>query len=246
MTMFSKITNEYNKLLSILGVLALLIVPVIFQGEQRVMAEDANDSVPEYFVELRELIPTLHVEFRYFSDNNFVGSVVEGYHAERVFMTREAATALVNVQNEFAAFGLSLKVFDAYRPQRAVDHFVRWAEDLEDRKMKQVFYPSVAKDNLFDEGYISARSGHSRGSSVDLTLVDMASGEELDMGTPWDFFDPSSWPSYQNLSTQVRANRNLLAAVMTKHGYRAIRTEWWHFNLENEPYPDTYFDFPVN
>ncbi len=161
-------------------------------------------------------------------------------------MTREAATALADAQNELAAFGLSLKVFDAYRPQRAVDHFVRWAEDLEDRKMKAVFYPTVPKNILFDEGYISARSGHSRGSTVDLTLVDLESGEELDMGTPWDFFDPSSWPSFQDLSTQVRANRNLLAAVMTKHGFRAIRTEWWHFNLDNEPYPDTYFDFPVN
>lgn len=243
--MIVNIINKYNELLSVRGVIALLIVLVLLQGGQRVIAQAANDSVPEYFVELRELIPTLHVELRYFSENNFVGRVVDGYFAEMVFMTREAATALANVQNELSAFGLSLKVFDAYRPQRAVDHFVRWAEDLEDRKMKSVFYPSVPKDILFDEGYISARSGHSRGSSVDLTLVDRGSGEELDMGTPWDFFDPKSWPSYQGLPAQVRANRKLLATVMTKHGFSAIRTEWWHFNLENEPFPDTYFDFPV-
>ena len=241
-----RIINKYNELLSVWGVLALLIVLVLVPGEQRVMAQAASDSVPEYFVELRELIPTLHVELRYFGENNFVGRVVDGYHAEKVFMTRQAATALANVQNELSAFGLGLKVFDAYRPQRAVNHFVRWAEDLEDRKMKPVFYPSVSKDILFDEGYISARSGHSRGSSIDLTLVDMGSGEELDMGTPWDFFDPSSWPSYQDLPAQVRANRSLLATVMTKHGFNAIRTEWWHFNLEDEPFPDTYFDFPIN
>tara|TARA_R110002073_G_scaffold132279_1_gene279081 strand:+ start:533 stop:1267 length:735 start_codon:yes stop_codon:yes gene_type:complete len=244
--MLLRIINKYKELVSFRGVLALSIVLMLFPGERRVMAQTSSESVPEYFVELRELIPTLHLELRYFSENNFVGEVVDGYRAEKVFMTREAATALVNVQNELAPFGLSLKVFDAYRPQSAVDHFVRWAEDLEDRKMKQVFYPSVPKDILFDEGYISARSGHSRGSTVDLTLVDLASGEELDMGTPWDFFDPSSWPSYQGLSVQARSNRNLLAAVMTKHGFRAIRTEWWHFNLENEPYPDTYFNFPIN
>jgi len=149
------------------------------------------------------------------------------------------------VQAEVAAFGLSLKVFDAYRPQRAVDHFVRWAQDLDDTKMKAVFYPAVAKDILFSEGYISARSGHTRGSTIDLTLVDGNTGEELDMGSPWDFFDPVSWPSNLNLTAQARANRSLLAAAMTKHGFRAIRTEWWHFMLADEPFPDTYFDFPI-
>jgi len=227
------------------GVLALLFGLFILQAEQHAIAQNNDDSVPDSFLELQEFIPGIHLELRYFSENNFVGRVIDGYHAEKVFMTTEAASALLNVQDEFAAFGLSLKVFDAYRPQPAVDHFVRWAEDLNDKKMKQVFYPSVAKETLFDEGYISARSGHSRGSSIDLTLVDAQTGEELDMGTSWDFFDPSSWPSYQEISAQARANRNLLAAVMTKHGFAAIRTEWWHFNLEDEPFPDTYFSFPV-
>ncbi len=241
-----KIIHKYNNLLSRSGVFALLLVLCIVQGGgSPVLAQDNGESVPSAFVELRELIPTLHLELRYFSEDNFVGRVIDGYHAEKVFMTKEAASALANVQDEVAAFGLSLKVFDAYRPQPAVDHFVRWAEDLNDKKMKQVFYPSVAKEILFDEGYISARSGHSRGSTIDLTLVESQTGEELDMGTPWDFFDPSSWPSYQGLSVQVRANRNLLASVMTKHGFRAITTEWWHFTLENEPFSDTYFNFPV-
>jgi D-alanyl-D-alanine dipeptidase len=239
------ITRKYNSLVLYRAVLALLLGLCILQIGQSAKAQNNDESVPGSFVELREPIPTIHLELRYFGENNFVGHVVDGYHDEKVFMTREAASALSNVQDEFAAFGLSLKVFDAYRPQPAVDHFVRWAEDLDDKKMKQVFYPSVAKEVLFDEGYISARSGHSRGSSIDLTLVDSETGEELDMGTPWDFFDPSSWPSYQEISTQARANRNLLASVMTKHGFAAIRTEWWHFNLENEPFPDTYFSFPV-
>ncbi|MDE0982357.1 MAG: M15 family metallopeptidase [Gammaproteobacteria bacterium] len=239
------IVNKYNRLVMKKSVFSLLLGLCILQGGQHAIAQNDDEPIPDYFVELRELIPTLHLELRYFSENNFVGRVIDGYHEEKVFMTKEAASALSNVQNEFAVFGLGLKVFDAYRPQSAVDHFVRWAEDLNDNKMKQVFYPFVAKEILFDEGYISARSGHSRGSSIDLTLIDSQTGEELDMGTPWDFFDPSSWPSYQEISAQARANRNLLSAVMTKHGFAAIRTEWWHFNLEDEPFPNTYFDFPV-
>jgi len=227
------------------GVLSLLLGLCLLQTGQRAMAQVNAELVPDYFVELRELIPTLHLELRYFSENNFVGRVIDGYFAEKVFMTKEAASALSNVQNEFSGFGLSLKVFDAYRPQPAVDHFVRWAEDLDDKTMKQAFYPRVAKENLFDEGYIAARSGHSRGSSIDLTLIDSKTGEELDMGTPWDFFDLSSWPNYQEISTQARANRSLLAFVMSKHGFAAIATEWWHFNLQDEPFPDTYFDFPI-
>ncbi|GJM12804.1 MAG: D-alanyl-D-alanine dipeptidase [Pseudohongiella sp.] len=234
-----------NHILSVKGVFALLFSLSLLAAGQRAIAQTAGDSVPDSFVELRELIPSIQLELRYFSENNFVGSVIDDYEAEKVFMTRAAAQALLRVQDEVAEFGLSLKVFDAYRPQGAVDHFVRWAEDLEDKKMKQVFYPSVAKEVLFGEGYISARSGHSRGSTIDLTLADAQSGEELDMGTPWDYFDPSSWPSYQGLSAQARANRALLASVMTKHGFTAIRTEWWHFTLADEPFPDTYFEFPV-
>jgi len=243
--MNNKISHKYNVLVSLKRVFTLLLALFILQGEQRAIAQNGDDLVPEAFVELQEFIPTIQVELRYFSANNFVGNVVDGYHAEQVFMTREAAEALAKVQAEVAAFGLSLKVFDAYRPQRAVDHFVRWAQDLDDTKMKAVFYPAVAKDILFSEGYISARSGHTRGSTIDLTLVDGDTGEELDMGSPWDFFDPVSWPSNLNLTAQARANRSLLAAAMTKHGFRAIRTEWWHFMLADEPFPDTYFDFPI-
>ena len=209
------------------------------------MAQDSDVPIPDSFLELQEFIPSIGLELRYFSEDNFVGQVIDGYHAEKAFMTREAATALSNVQSELASFGMSLKVFDAYRPQRAVDHFVRWAQDLDDKKMKGVFYPAVAKEDLFSDGYIAQRSGHSRGSTIDLTIVDLDTGEEIEMGTPWDFFDPSSWSSNLNLPPQARANRNLLNAVMTRHGFRALPEEWWHFTLENEPFADTYFDFPV-
>ncbi len=238
-------TNKYNGLALRVGVIILLLGQAVLHEEQRAMAQESREGVPETFVELQEFIPTIHLELRYFSENNFVGQVIDGYRAERVFMTREAAVALSNVQSELLAFGMSLKIFDAYRPQQAVDHFVRWAEDLDDKKMKSVFYPDVAKENLFSDGYISARSGHSRGSTIDLTIIDTSSGDELEMGTPWDFFDPLSWPSNLDPSIEARSNRNLLNAVMTKHGFRAIRTEWWHFVLENEPFPDTYFDFPI-
>ena len=243
--MVLKIIIRYSKLGLKKSVFALLFVLCILQGSQHVMAQDSDVPIPDSFLELQEFIPSIGLELRYFSEDNFVGQVIDGYHAEKAFMTREAATALSNVQSELASFGMSLKVFDAYRPQRAVDHFVRWAQDLDDKKMKGVFYPAVAKEDLFSDGYIAQRSGHSRGSTIDLTIVDLDTGEEIEMGTPWDFFDPSSWPSNLNLPPQARANRNLLNAVMTRHGFRALPEEWWHFTLENEPFADTYFDFPV-
>ena len=243
--MVLKIISKYNKLVVDKSVLVLLLGLCILQGEQHAMAQANDDTPPDSFLELQELIPSILLELRYFSEDNFVGQVLDGYHANKVFMTREASTALSNVQDELAAFGMGLKVFDAYRPQRAVDQFVRWAQDLGDTKMKAVFYPSVAKQDLFSSGYIAQRSGHSRGSTIDLTIVDLQSGAELEMGTPWDFFDPSSWPSNLDMPPQSRANRNLLNAVMTRHGFRALPEEWWHFTLENEPFPDTYFDFPV-
>ena len=243
--MFLKIIIKYSKLGLKKSVLALLFVLCILQGSQHAMAQNSDVPIPDSFLELQEFIPSIGLELRYFSEDNFVGQVIDGYHAEKAFMTREAATALSNVQSELASFGMSLKVFDAYRPQRAVDHFVRWAQDLDDKKMKGVFYPAVAKEDLFSDGYIAQRSGHSRGSTIDLTIVDLDTGEEIEMGTPWDFFDPSSWSSNLNLPPQARANRNLLNAVMTRHGFRALPEEWWHFTLENEPFADTYFDFPV-
>ena len=148
-----------------------------------------------------------------------------------------------------SVFGLGLKIFDAYRPQRAVDHFVRWAKDIGEVRMKKEFYPNVDKGNLFKEDYIAEKSGHSRGSTVDLTVIglDAKSGEaELDMGTAFDYFGPQSWPESPVVSAGQRAHRMLLQKLMEKHGFKPYPKEWWHFTLSREPYPDTYFDFPIN
>jgi D-alanyl-D-alanine dipeptidase len=200
---------------------------------------------PDSFVALRSVIPDLVVELRYFSSNNFIGRPIEGYEANTVLITEAAARALQGVQEDLAVQGLGLKVFDAYRPQRAVDDFVRWAADSNDLLMKQQYYPSLEKSELFPGGYIAERSGHSRGSTVDLTLVRLANSQELDMGSPYDFFDPVSWPSDISITAQQQANRLKLREAMLANGFRPLDTEWWHFTLEGEPYTDTYFDFPV-
>lgn len=202
-------------------------------------------ELPKGFVYLDNVIPGIMIELRYAGSNNFVGHPVDGYESERCIMSAEAANALKQAQNELKKFGLGLKIFDAYRPQRAVDHFVRWAADTSDTKMKSQYYPQVKKSELFARGYIAARSGHSRGSTVDLTLIDLATGDELDMGSPWDFFDEQSHTRYANISGQARANRMLLNAVMLKCGFSEYKYEWWHFTLKNEPFPETYFDFVV-
>lgn len=184
-------------------------------------------------------------EARYFTSNNFMGKPVEGYEAPRVILTTEAAAALQKVQADLAEQGLGLKVFDAYRPQRAVDHFVRWAQDLDDTLKKAEYYPGILKSELFERGYIAANSSHSRGSTVDVSLVDLQTGKELDMGTPFDFFSPLSWPSSDQVSAQAQQNRMLLQKAMERHGFQHLDTEWWHFTLRDEPFPNRYFDFAV-
>jgi D-alanyl-D-alanine dipeptidase len=205
------------------------------------------NSLPNGFVELKTLIPTIELDIRYYTSDNFVGERIDGYESPKAILTIQAAEALKNVQAELSNFNLGLKVFDAYRPQRAVDHFVRWAKDPNDIKMKKSYYPEVNKEDLFIEGYIAEKSGHSRGSTVDVTIVSFNDKKsvELDMGTNWDFFSPKSWPSSANITPQQRANRMLLQNVMRKYGFKPLKEEWWHFTLENEPYPDHYFDFPV-
>lgn len=220
-----------------IALLLLLLLP----------ATDAFADPPGGFVEVRDAVPGAVVELRYLGPDNFVGEPIDGYVADRCYVTGEAARALGRVQHELAHFGLGLKLFDAYRPQRAVDHFVRWAGDLDDTRMKSRYYPDVAKENLFRDGYIAVRSGHSRGSTLDLTIVALDGREpvELDMGTPWDYFGPKSWPASLEVTPQQRANRMLLQSLMVKHGFRPLAEEWWHFTLEDEPFPETYFDFAV-
>ena len=189
------------------------------------------------------MVPGLVVEMRYVGDNNFVGRPIDGYEKPVCLLTRQAAHALAEVARDLAPHGLKLKVFDCYRPKRAVAHFMRWAQAINDLKNKRAYYPDMEKRQLFADGYISTRSGHSRGSTIDLTLVSDAS--ELDMGTPFDFLSPRSNTSNPTVSAQAHKNRMLLASAMSKRGFRPYAKEWWHFTLRGEPFPETYFDFPV-
>ena len=198
------------------------------------------------FVLVGEAVPDALLDIRYYTTYNFLGERVDGYEEPVALLTKEAAAALRLVSDDLRAGGLRLVVYDAYRPQRAVDHFVRWAEDIAADAMKPVFYPEVDKRDLFDRGFIARRSGHSRGSTVDLTLLDERTGRLLDMGGPFDFFGELSHPGHTAGLTQEQIdNRMLLRGAMLARGFRPLSTEWWHFTLEGEPYPDTYFDFPV-
>ena len=202
-------------------------------------------ALPEGFVYLDEAAPEIACDARYAGKDNFVGAPVDGYRVARVVLSAPAAAALHQAAGALAPFGLGLKVLDGYRPQSAVDHFVRWAADLNDTRTKADHYPRVDKKYLFRDGYIAEKSGHSRGSTVDLTLVDLSDGSELAMGTPFDFFGPESWPDHRQFSATVRANRALLRQVMLRSGFRPLTQEWWHFTLEREPWPERYFDFPI-
>lgn len=205
----------------------------------------SKSSLPEGFTDIKTLIPDVEIELRYATTNNFIGQKIEGYDTNRALLSVEAAQGLVEVQNELKYYGLGLKIFDSYRPQRAVNHFVRWAKVLSDTLMKTQYYPNIKKSLLFENQYIATRSGHSRGSSVDVTIIDFNTCKELDMGTPFDFFDSASNLDYKALTTEQIFNRQLLQRVMLKYGFRPYDQEWWHFTLNNEPYPETYFDFSI-
>jgi D-alanyl-D-alanine dipeptidase len=219
------------------GALALVLLIAQSAGAQA--------PVPSGFVDAATVVDGLALDIRYFGQNNFVGEKIDGYERPRCLLSVQAANALAAVQRDLAARGLGLKVFDCYRPQQAVAHFVRWARRIGDVKRKSEFYPDIDKRVLFKQGYIAEHSGHSRGATVDLTLVRRADGSELDMGSPFDFFSPKSWPSDKSVSAQAQKNRAVLAEAMTRGGFRPYDKEWWHFTLAPEPFPDTYFDFPV-
>ncbi|MBQ7520068.1 MAG: M15 family metallopeptidase [Clostridia bacterium] len=198
------------------------------------------------FVLLSEAVPDAILEIRYYSTYNFVGDRIDGYEQPVALLTREAAFALRQVSDELVQKGYRLKIYDAYRPQMAVSHFMRWALDFEDTRMKPYFYPELEKDVLFPLGYIAEHSGHSRGSTVDLTLFDMATEKEVDMGGTFDYFGELSHPDYTGITEEQFANRMLLREAMLAHGFKPLAEEWWHFTLAEEPYPDTYFTFPVS
>ena len=232
--------------------------PVSLAGERR----------PPDIVDARTVIPDLVVDMRYLTARNFVGRPIAGYRAPVCLLTKRAAQALARVEDELKPKGLGLKVYDCYRPQRAVDEFVAWGADLGDQKMKPEFYPGVDKSNLFRNGYIASRSGHSRASTVDLTIVPLAAPEpeipatapilacapvwsarlpdaSIDMGTGFDCFGALSHTGNGTIGVQQAANRKLLKSLMAKEGFINNVREWWHYTLADEPYPGTYFDFPV-
>jgi len=217
----------------IVAVLATLAAPAAFAQER-----------PDGFVDAATIVPGLVAEMRYAGAHNFVGRPIDGYQAPRCLLSKAAADALAEVARDLAAQDLHIKVFDCYRPVRAVANFMRWARDLKDTAGKGEFYPDVDKRELFRDGYIASRSGHSRGSTIDLTLA-QADGRELDMGTPFDFFSKKSWTADRSIAAAAHANRVLLATAMRRRGFRGYDREWWHFTLSPEPFPNTYFDFPV-
>ena len=222
---------------------------LILQSCSSDQSEQTEAVIPVFYEVnsfLSDEVQPIQTDVRYFSADNFVGEVITGYNAEKILMTLEAALALAAIQIELGERGLGLKVFDAYRPQQAVDDFARWAEDINDTSTKAEYYPNIAKQDLFSLGYIAAQSGHSRGSTVDLTQVELITGDELDMGAPWDLFDPISWPTSLEVSLPQKTNRETLREIMLRYGFNPLREEWWHFTLDDEPFPDTYFDFPIN
>ena len=225
-----------------------------------------EDAVPDGFVHLEQVVPDALLEIRYYSTYNFVGARIDGYERPTALLTAEAARALKTVDDDVRALGYRLKIYDAYRPQRAVTHFMNWAKAPDDTRMKAYFYPNLDKADLFARGYLVEHSGHSRGSTVDLTLFDTASEQEVDMGGTFDWFGQESHPDWcgnpetgeytgeftgntpptdGKINAAQFRNRMILRQAMMRHGFRPLAEEWWHFTLENEPYPNTYFDHPV-
>jgi zinc D-Ala-D-Ala dipeptidase len=223
------------------------LVPLLSFGVLSLVASGvrAQETPPAGFVDAAAAVPQLAVEMRYFGSDNFLGRPVDGYEAPVCILSEAAAAALRGVQEQLLPMGLGLKVFDCYRPARAVAHFVRWARDPADTLRRADYYPEIDKSRLFELGYIAERSGHSRGSTVDLTIVDTATGVELDMGTGYDLFSTRSWPGDLSMTAAQRSNRLLLRTLMQHHRFAPYDQEWWHFTLRDEPHAGTWFDFPV-
>ena len=250
--------------LTLLTVGIVIVTIGIDSKNQKKTAKTEISEDASQFVTLTDAVPDAILEIRYFGTYNFVGTRVDGYLEPTALLTKIAADSLKAVSDDVKALGYRLKIYDAYRPQQAVDHFVRWAADIPDTLMKQYFYPDLDKSVLFDQEYIMAKSGHTRGSTVDLTLFDMETEKELDMGGTFDWFGPESHPDFcgnpesgeftgdntespvgRSITPEQFHNRMILRAAMLRHGFKPMTSEWWHFTLKDEPFPDTYFNFPV-
>lgn len=223
-------------------------------------------ALPEGFVYLDDLDSTIQTSMRYATKENFVGAVVDGYKVSRIIMTKQAAQALCLVQKELLQEGYSLVVYDAYRPQKAVDHFIRWSNNLQDISTKNRYYPNIAKDSVFDLGYVAKRSGHSRGSTIDLSIIQVdkklkkpilqvrtINGHQIpffddgtvDMGSSFDLLDEASHHDSPKMTDAYNSQRHYLREKMLKHGFKMYSQEWWHYTLVNEPFPNTFFDFDI-
>jgi D-alanyl-D-alanine dipeptidase len=235
--------KNYWLLAAILIFCGVAVETAAQKAEKRAVLPDTEDA--SQFVMLADAVPDAILEIRYFGTYNFVGTRIDGYLEPTALLTREAADSLQAVSKDVMALGYRLKIYDAYRPQKAVDHFVRWAEQIPDTLMKPYFYPDLDKSVLFAKGYIAKKSGHTRGSTVDLTLFDMNTEKEVDMGGTFDWFGPESHPDFRGITPAQFANRMILRRAMMRHGFKPISSEWWHFTLKNEPFPNTYFTFPV-
>jgi D-alanyl-D-alanine dipeptidase len=204
-----------------------------------------NAQLPEGFVYVTNEIPSIKTELRYFSENNFVGNIIDGYKANTTILTKEATIALKNVQEQLLKKNLSLKIYDAYRPQKAVNYFWEWSKNLNDTLMKQQYYPNLKKHDIFTRQFIAKYSRHSSGSTVDVTIVDNITGKELDMGTPYDFFGEESSINFKGINETQQKNRMLLLQIMLRNEFRNYPKEWWHYTLKNEPFKNHYFNFDV-
>ena len=211
-----------------------------------ISSQISSQTLPQGFSYVSEIDATIKKELRYGTSNNFIGKPIDGYNSNSLIITEETAKSLKIIQQELLQKELSLKIFDGYRPQKAVNHFVRWVQVLKDTLMKAQYYPKVKKNNLLKNGYIAERSGHSRGSTIDLTIINIKTGKALDMGSAYDFFGIQSHPLYKNISKKQKNNRMLLRNIMLNHGFKPYKNEWWHFTLKKEPFPNTYFTFPIS
>ena len=251
-------------ILGLLAISILLVVGCKKSAEQSVVETASATEDTSAFTTLTDVVPDAILEIRYFGTYNFVGDRIDGYQEPTALLTKRAADSLKAVSDDVISLGYRLKIYDAYRPQKAVDHFVRWAENISDTRMKAYFYPDLDKKVLFPQEYICAKSGHSHGSTIDLTLFDMATEKELDMGGTFDWFGPESHPDFcgnpetgeytgdnsksprgRSITAEQFRNRMILRQAMIRHGFNALDSEWWHFTLKDEPFPDTYFNFPV-
>lgn len=196
-------------------------------------------------IDAGEAVEGIVTDIRYAGKNNFLGRPVTGYSAAKCWLSQEATSALTKAQRLAETQGLAILIYDCFRPQRAVDDFVRWVSGNEDEPTKEIYYPNVPRRELIDRGYIASRSGHSRGSTIDLTLIAKGNGQPLNMGTPWDYFDARSHTVSKEIVGDAAKNRQILKRIMESAGFRGYYAEWWHFTLENEPFPDSYFDIPI-